>query len=435
MNKVNLIIVGLLAVVAISLISCKGKRSNIVCENLKDKKVLVVYFSRAGENYIVGKVDKGNTAFIAEYIAEMTGADLYEVKGEKDYESKSYKEMLDLVREEGENQEFPGFKTSLGDVSDYDVIFIGGPIWWGTYPRAMHTFFKSYDLNGKTIIPFTTNEGSGLGNTITDLKKYYPDANIIDGFSMPGHEAREPGAREIVKHWLENLKLTDNIAQNIDGISGATIMKSPLTDEGRKLEQDIVENVQVTYDDGTTESIPLVISGAVDMGNGIVWSANNIGASKPWETGDHFSWGEAEAKDSFTESNYEYEGKTLGKDISGTWYDTARRFYGGDWRMPTYDEWNKLLHGTTPEHVTIHNVPGYLFTAQNGNSIFLPGNGYIYDKTVGTPEEGYYWSSTNANPVNAYVTYLPANSWGQSNYGKSVGLGIRAVRDGDKAEL
>ena len=163
MNKTVLITLGLLIFASVAFVYYKVKQTYDVCNSLKDKKVLVVYFSRAGDNYIVGKVDKGNTAFIAEYIAEMTDADICEVKGEKDYEAMSYKEMLDMVREEGENKEFPGFKTNLGDVSNYDVVFIGGPIWWGTYPRAMFSFFKEYDFNGKIIIPFTTNEGSGLG--------------------------------------------------------------------------------------------------------------------------------------------------------------------------------------------------------------------------------------------------------------------------------
>ncbi len=429
MNKTVLITLGLLIFASVAFVYYKVKQTYDVCNSLKDKKVLVVYFSRAGDNYIVGKVDKGNTAFIAEYIAEMTDADICEVKGEKDYEAMSYKEMLDMVREEGENKEFPGFKTNLGDVSNYDVVFIGGPIWWGTYPRAMFSFFKEYDFNGKIIIPFTTNEGSGLGDTMTDLQEYYPDAKILLGFTITGQEARKPQAKDAVYDWLSTLQINnDNIVtMAVDGTTGATTMKSPLTEEGLAIEHHVTENVVVTYENGKTENISMVVNGAVDMGDGLMWAVTNIGAFKPWDVGSHFAWGESKPKISYTEENYEHLDRNIGKDISGTWYDAVRRIYGGDWRMPTYQEWNRLLNNTASARVSISGVPGYLFTAKNGNHIFLPGNGYIYGKETGSPKEGFYWSSTNANPINSYVTYLPENSWGQSNYGRHIGLGLRAV--------
>ena len=213
----------------------------------------------------------------------------------------------------------------------------------------------------------------------------------------------------------------------VDGTTGATTMKSPLTEEGLAIEHHVTENVVVTYENGKTENISMVVNGAVDMGDGLMWAVTNIGAFKPWDVGSHFAWGESKPKISYTEENYEHLDRNIGKDISGTWYDAVRRIYGGDWRMPTYQEWNRLLNNTASARVSISGVPGYLFTAKNGNHIFLPGNGYIYGKETGSPKEGFYWSSTNANPINSYVTYLPENSWGQSNYGRHIGLGLRAV--------
>lgn len=406
-----------------------SKGNGNIKDTLKGKKVLVLYFSRAGDNYKVGKVDKGNTAFLAEYIAEMTGADVFEITSKKNYDI-PYTKMLQTVREEWENDEYPDFVKPLPDIDKYDVVFVGGPIWWGTYPRVMFSFFKKHNLNGKIIVPFTTNEGSGLGNVRTDLHRLYPDAIITEGFSMPGHEARLPGARETVRQWLDNLSLKagESVSPKVDATTGATPMVNQPTAKGQEYEETEKQTVEIKYSDGRVEKKEIVVKGAVDLGLSASWSATNLGADKPWETGDHYAWGETETKDSFMESNYPYYHKEIGNDISKTWYDAARRQWGGDWRMPTRDEWHELLFNTNLEWVTIEGRQGYLFTAKNGSSLFLPANGYIYDKTVGTPDECYYWTSTYSNIDNAYVAYLPSNSWGLSNYGRYIGIGIRPVK-------
>lgn len=420
----------------IGLISCQGKRSTkqqvsqCVVDSLNGRRPLVVYFSRAGENYLVGNVEKGNTAYIAEYIAQLTGADIYEIKAKRDYESLSYEAMLKVVREEREAGIIPEFTTDLKDTKQYDVVFIGGPIWWGTYPCVMQSFFQKTDLDGKILIPFTTNEGSGLGNTVVDLQKAYPNAIILDGFSITGQEARTPQAFDVVKEWIEakSYNVTERLTAT-DAISGATKLYQDYTELGKVLERNTTQKVNVTYVDGQTKELELVVSGTVNMGDSLLWSATNMGASQPWEIGNHYAWGETEPKNSYTENNYAYLNQNIGDDISHTWYDVASVKLGGDWHIPTYDQWHTLLQNTENELVSINGVKGHLFKAKNGNLLFIPGNGYIYDTTVGTPTEGFYWSSTNSNTVNAYVTYLPENSWGQSNYGRYIGIGIRPVMD------
>ena len=421
---------------AMALVACKGKNksgetSSMAIDSLKGRRVLVVYFSRAGENYLVGNVKKGNTKFLAEYIAEMTRADIYEIKAMKNYDL-SYKEMLDVVREETENGEIPEFKCDLKDVSCYDIVFVGGPIWWGTYPRLMLSFFNKYDLNGKILIPFTTNEGSGLGNTRIDLQKAYPKATVLDGFSMSGQEARKPEARIAVEEWLSCFSYDsndeyENEKLNVDGVTGATTSKE-LPKTGKKIVENQTMKVNVKYSDGKEKNVELTVQGVVDMGSGVKWNAVNLGAESPWEVGNHYAWGETEPKKSYTEKNYAYMNKNIGDDINATWYDAAHRLLGNGWRMPTHEEWHTLLVTSEHDRVSIQGRQGYLFTAKNGSLLFFPANGYIYDTEVGTPDEGYYWSSTNSSTVNAYVTYLPTNSWGQSNYGRHIGIGIRAVK-------
>ena len=165
-------------------------------------KALVVFFSHAGDNYSVGNIKEGNTKIVADYITELTGADQFEIKTSK-YDGMAYGPLCDLAKEEQQNGELPEFEGEVDNLEAYETIFIGGPVWWGTYPQVMFTFFKKYDLNGKTIIPFTTHEGSGLGNCVKDVKQAYPNATVTGEFSIYGHEVRE--GKEHVGKWLKKL--------------------------------------------------------------------------------------------------------------------------------------------------------------------------------------------------------------------------------------
>ena len=168
----------------------------------KDGKTLIVFFSHAGDNYSVGNIQVGNTKIVADYISEITGADQFEIVTHK-YDGMAYKPLCDLAKEEQKNGELPPFEGAVENIGQYDTVFIGGPVWWGTYPQVMFTFFKKYDLNGKTLIPFTTHEGSGLGSCVKDLRKACPKASVGQGFSMYGHDVRT--GKERVGKWLKKL--------------------------------------------------------------------------------------------------------------------------------------------------------------------------------------------------------------------------------------
>lgn len=187
--------------------SCNGQKvKNDVAEATpaKNGKALIVFFSHAGENYSVGYIKVGNTKIVADYISEITGADQFEIVAEKSYDM-PYSDLTKLAKEEAERNEKPAYKGDVENLSEYDTIFIGGPVWWGTYPQVMFTFFDKHaaDMKGKTIIPFTTHEGSGLGSCATDVKEAFPDANVQDGFSIYGHEVRSNKAK--VEKWLKGL--------------------------------------------------------------------------------------------------------------------------------------------------------------------------------------------------------------------------------------
>ncbi len=166
------------------------------------KKSIVIFFSHAGDNYSVGIIDTGNTKIVADYISEITGADQFEIVTHK-YDGMAYMPLIELAKKEAAAGELPPYEGTAPNLSGYDTVFIGGPVWWGTYPQVMFTLFKDINLDGKTVIPFTTHEGSGLANCVGDVKKAFPKANVQKGFSIYGHEVRTGKAK--LEKWLKSL--------------------------------------------------------------------------------------------------------------------------------------------------------------------------------------------------------------------------------------
>lgn len=170
-------------------------------------KSLVIYFSRADENYFGGQmryIDKGNTEIIAEYIKDIVNANLFKVERKKPY-SKNYMTCIKEAQDEQRKGEMPELLNYLDDISEYDVIYIGGPIYWGTFPQPMFTELKRLDFENKIIMPFSTHEGSGLASIVKDIKKYAPNADLRAGLAIAGSTVSH--ARGTVEKWIkENIK-------------------------------------------------------------------------------------------------------------------------------------------------------------------------------------------------------------------------------------
>lgn len=168
-----------------------------------ESRILVTYFSRTGENYSVGYIEKGNTHIIADMIAEQTGGDTFEISTVTPYPD-DYDECTDIAQQERNENARPELAESLDNLDDYDVVFIGYPIWWSDMPMAVYTFLESYDFAGKTIVPFCTHEGSGLSSTEESIAAACPDAEILDGLSIRGSVAQnsQEEAAEAVAEWL-----------------------------------------------------------------------------------------------------------------------------------------------------------------------------------------------------------------------------------------
>jgi flavodoxin len=174
--------------------------------DMTGKKVLVVYFSRTGEQYSVGNITEGNTAIIAKMITEQTKADLFEIKLKNDTYPTAYKTLTEVALSEKKANARPEIAGDVANFSDYDVVFIGSPNWWSDMPMALYTFIESHDWSGKTVAPFVTHEGSGLSSIPSKIKAA-TKAEMLDGLAVYGHVAQNDReqAKEKVANWLKKL--------------------------------------------------------------------------------------------------------------------------------------------------------------------------------------------------------------------------------------
>ena len=171
----------------------------------ESSNILILYFSRTGEQYTVGVIDKGNTAIVAEMIADKTGGDLFEVLPKEDYYPYTYDELTDVAKQELNDNARPEYKDELPDLSQYDTVFIGAPVWWGDWPMIMYTVFENNDFSGKTLIPFSTHEGSGLSGFDKKLSSACPDSTVLDGLAIRGNDAQndQESVQKSVDAWIE----------------------------------------------------------------------------------------------------------------------------------------------------------------------------------------------------------------------------------------
>ena len=209
----NTLLLGLCALLGIN--SCTAATNESEETNIKentemktDGKKLVVFFSHTGENYNVGYIEKGNTHIIADMIADATGADIFEIVPEKGYPTDDYNECIEVAKQELHADARPAVKGDV-KIEDYDVVFIGYPNWWGNPPMCVYTFIEKHDWNGKTVIPFITHEGSGMGGTDRKIAEACGGANTLtgNGLAVQGKVAQknQASARKSVDSWLERL--------------------------------------------------------------------------------------------------------------------------------------------------------------------------------------------------------------------------------------
>ena len=181
-----------------------------------NSKILIAYFTWADNTVVenhssidpdaetsASVLPPGNAALIAEWIQEETGGDLFSIKTQNKYSS-DYNECLNQARKERDNNERPILTEKINNIDDYDIIFLGFPNWWYTCPMAIFTFVESYDLSGKTIIPFCTHGTGGLSRTIRDLRNLLPDdCTVLEPIGIYRPEVKT--SKNKVLDWLRKL--------------------------------------------------------------------------------------------------------------------------------------------------------------------------------------------------------------------------------------
>lgn len=190
---------------------CNAQENN----SFEAKKILIVYFSipeTDGADTVTGasRINDngriiGNTEFFAETIKEFTKGNLFKIQTVYQYPS-THQELLEFVQDEINNKENPQLSQKINNFEEYDIVFIGYPIWYYDFPMAMYSLFEEYDFSKKTIIPFSTHGGSRFSGTIEKIKQLEPNAKVIkDGLTISRNNI--VGSKNIIENWLKNLKL------------------------------------------------------------------------------------------------------------------------------------------------------------------------------------------------------------------------------------
>ncbi|MGM9873834.1 MAG: flavodoxin [Bacilli bacterium] len=165
-------------------------------------KSIVVYFSKNGENIVDHKVvdlPVGNTEIIARKIQALTSSDIFELKPVRPYPYK-YDDCLKVAEKEYQTNECHEFVHTYENLSDYDVVFIGFPIWYKSYPRIINRFIKEYDLKDKTILPFCTNDEGNFGIAELELRSLLSSSSLKPGFYVQGKDIHI--CNERLERWI-----------------------------------------------------------------------------------------------------------------------------------------------------------------------------------------------------------------------------------------
>lgn len=165
---------------------------------------LIVYFSRRDENYVSGMLkylEKGNTEVAAGMIQKLTGAELFALEQEVPY-ARDYNTCIEEARKDQKENARPALKAYPDSLDGYDRIYLGYPNYWNTLPMACFTFLERFDFTGKTIFPFCTHEGSGMGRSESDIARLCPGAKVEKGLAILGSHVER--AEPEIRNWLEN---------------------------------------------------------------------------------------------------------------------------------------------------------------------------------------------------------------------------------------
>lgn len=195
-----------------------GESQDMTSKQQGNEKILIAYFTLADNYKDAAKIDAvsqaslnlnngelmGNTEYIAGFIRQNVGGELFSIQVEEPYPN-DYDEVVDIGSEEQEKDTKPALATHVEHMEQYQTIYLGFPIWWYRMPQAVAAFLEEYDFSGKKIIPFATNGGYGVGNSVEDIEKLCPDAEVVTDIFEAEHDDDIPLQQDKVKRWLEGL--------------------------------------------------------------------------------------------------------------------------------------------------------------------------------------------------------------------------------------
>lgn len=178
--------------------------------------ILVAYFSypepdgvdasTGASRLVINETVTGHVEFLAGIIQDAADADIFRIETVQQYPA-SHAPLIAQAQEELNNGVRPALKTSIENLDQYDVIFIGYPNWWGNLPAPLYTFLESYDFAGKTIVPFNSHGGSGLSSTVATIRGIQPDADVRNGFTVSRNSV--DNATNDVLEWLRQLEVVE----------------------------------------------------------------------------------------------------------------------------------------------------------------------------------------------------------------------------------
>lgn len=181
--------------------SIKGSRDDTMFASSKDSKIAVIYFSNPERDD--QKSVEGSTEYLADLIHKQTGADVYRIEPKKAYPV-NHQALVAEAKAEGLSGARPELKDTVGDLSQYDTIFLGYPIWWGDLPMPVYTFLEGHDLAGKKVILFSTHGGSGLAGTVEMITHLENGADVVkNAYTISRDDVTE--AAPSLSNWLKQL--------------------------------------------------------------------------------------------------------------------------------------------------------------------------------------------------------------------------------------
>ena len=194
------------------------QENEITNDETSSQNILVAYFSlpetqdpndmtdaEEDSTVVVNGEVLGNTQYVAQLIAENTGADIFRIEAQEDYPL-DHDTLVDQVLEEQNDNARPAIKETVENMDEYDIVFLGYPNWWGDMPMIIYTFLEQYNFDGKTIIPFNTHGGSGLSNTVETITEKLPNTTVItNAFTLSRNNMEE--APEEVEAWIREIGL------------------------------------------------------------------------------------------------------------------------------------------------------------------------------------------------------------------------------------